>query len=140
MATQEDNIKTILLTLIESKLDPLHSSDTNFTFITVCHVIYNEVLVLIENKEIILPLNNKIRPLTDDKVTLIIDESTTDEGLNKQIFANKLLNMLLNGLSKEQKIAHLFSIIDEQRYCCKCDMVDWDVIREGVLSLVEDMS
>ena len=140
MATQEDNIKTILLTLIESKLDPLHSSDTNFTFITVCHVIYNEVLVLIENKEIILPLNNKIRPLTDDKVTLIIDESTTDEGLNKQIFANKLLNMLLNGLSKEQKIAHLFSIIDEQRYCCKCDMVDWDVIKEGVLSLVEDMS
>ena len=140
MATQEDNIKTILLTLIESKLDPLHSCDTNFTFITVCHVIYNEVLVLIENKEIILPLNNKIRPLTDDKVTLIIDESTTDEGLNKQIFANKLLNMLLNGLSKEQKIAHLFSIIDEQRYCCKCDMVDWDVIREGVLSLVEDMS
>ena len=140
MATQEDNIKAILLALIESKLNTLNSCDTNFTFINMCHVIYNEVLVLIENKEIILPLNNKIHPLTDDKITLIIDESTTDEGLNKQVFSNKLLNMLLCGLSKDQKIAHLFSIIDEQRYCCKCDMIDWDVIKQGVLSLVEDLS
>ena len=140
MATQEDHIKAILLTLIESKLAPIDSSDTNFTFITICHVIYNEVLLLIENKEIILPLNNKIHTLTDDKVTLLIDESTLDEGLNKQIFANKLLDILLHGLSKEQKIAHLFSIIDEQRYCCKCEMIDWDVIKQGVLSLVEDLS
>ena len=103
------------------------------------NAIFNKISYEIES-EMKNSYGDLIKPLSDDSISTIIDAALSEDNIDKLLFSTLLIEMLLNGLSKEQRISIFMKNLDEHRYFCTCDRLDWDVIKKSVLDLIEDIS
>ena len=123
--------KSISIELALKKFESTSSATSNAIF----HKLSYEV-----ESELKLSYGDIIKPLTDDSISTIIDAALSEDSIDKLLFSSLLIEMLLNGLSKEQRISVFMKNLDEHRYFCNCDRLDWDVIKKSVLDLVDDIS
>jgi hypothetical protein len=88
-------------------------------------------------QEVELSLGRTV-PLPNEFVNLIIDETVTEDQLNREQFTSMLVALLFEGLTKQQKVALFLKYIEEQRYYCTC-AVDWDTIKMKFSALIEEI-
>ena len=116
--------------IINQKISILNRSDTNAKIFQIFH----EIESTLKLKNIDFKLVN------DEDILLIIDESFKEEGFDSSKFSADVLQLLLVGLSKEQRIAKFIAKLEGYRYQCVCGTVDWDDIKDSFLVLAEEIS
>lgn len=118
--------------IVQRKLESVSHTSSNVTFYNACHEAEKEFKTLYPNES--------TKELSDDWIAIIIDQTVTEDNVDKVVFAKLLIDMILNGLNKDQKIAIFMKNLDEQRYFCQCDRLDWDAIKLSILDFINDVS
>lgn len=116
----------------QNKLETVSHTSSNVVFYTTCQ----EIVKIIKD----LHPSEPTKEVTDEWIATIIDQTVTEENVDKVLFAKLLIDMILNGLSKDQKVAIFMKNLDEQRYFCQCDRLDWDAIKLSILDLINDIT